>query len=57
MVGSADSDSFEAYRPVFDAAIASAEVLRPPEPAQTMGIVLVAVLGLTIGPLVGILAW
>jgi len=57
VVGSADSDSFEAYRPVFDAAIASAEVLRPPEPAQTMGVVLVAVLGLTIGPLVGILAW
>ena len=57
VVGSADSDSFEAYRPVFDAAIASAEVLRPPEPAQTMAIVLVAVLGLTIGPLVGILAW
>src|SRR5439155_1700597 len=56
VVGSADSDSFEAYRPVFDAAIASAEVLRPPEPAQTMAIVLVAVLGLTIGPLVGILA-
>jgi len=57
VVGSSDSDSFEGYRSVFDAAIASAEVLRPPEPAQTMGIVLVAVLGLTIGPLVGILAW
>src|SRR5437870_8435718 len=57
VVGSADSDSFEAYRPVFDTAIASAEILRPPEPAQTMVIVLVSVLALTIGPLVGILVW
>jgi len=57
VVGSSDSDVIEAYRPVFEAVIQSPQLVPPPDPVRTMVVVLVAFLGLTIGPIVGIMLW
>jgi hypothetical protein len=52
VVGSTTSASSEAYRPVFDSVIHSAVLVVPPDPVQNMLVILVSVLGLTIGGLV-----
>src|SRR5205823_11130725 len=48
VVGSTDRANAEAYRPVFDAVIASAALVIPPDPVQNMVVILTALVGVTV---------